>query len=69
MAIEEQLIDLESRFAFQEQTIAELNQVVVEQQNQIDLLTRQLAHLIAQLRAGEVSPIARPEEERPPPHY
>ncbi len=41
----EQIIEIETKLAFQEQTIEQLNDVLVKQQKQIDALQRQLALL------------------------
>ena len=40
--MEERLIELETKVAFQEDTIETLNGIVAKQQNQIDLLEKQL---------------------------
>lgn len=61
-AMEERLIELETRLAFQEKTLEELNEVVIRQQSQIDLLEKESQRLAAQLRplldtAGD-SPLA-----------
>ena len=58
---------LETRVAFQDQTIDELNQTITAQWRQIDLLTRKLETVEQQLRSGVQ--IADPASEQPPPHY
>ncbi|MBJ3786800.1 SlyX family protein [Devosia sediminis] len=58
---------LETRIAFQDQTIEELNAALTEQWKTIDLLSKKLAMLEEQVRSG--SYIADPSTERPPPHY
>ena len=65
----DRLIDLESRLAFQEHTLEELNQVVIEQQRQLALLTERLRVLEERVRASQPSQIATEAEETPPPHY
>ncbi len=67
--MDDRLIDLETRFAFQEQAIAELSDVVARQQQEIATLGLQLEQLRQRLAALPLSDIARPEEETPPPHY
>lgn len=65
---EHRLADLESRYAFQEDTIAALNDVVVRQQAQIDVLIREVKMLrdhVMQL----APPSSAPEEQEIPPHY
>jgi SlyX protein len=64
----ERLEELESRQAFQEDTIASLNEALVAQQQRIAYLEKMVDLLIERYR--EVAPdIALPEEEAPPPHY
>ncbi|WEK04851.1 MAG: SlyX family protein [Candidatus Devosia phytovorans] len=58
---------LETRIAFQDQTIEELNSTITAQWRQIDLLTRKLDQMEEQVRAGVH--IADPSTEPPPPHY
>jgi SlyX protein len=63
----ERLERLESRIAFQDQTIEELNAVITEQWTVIEQLRRKLEVLEEQVRSG--SYIADPASEKPPPHY
>jgi SlyX protein len=58
---------LESRLAFQDDTIETLNKTITEQWAKIDALTRQLAALGERLQEAE-SQMPRPANE-PPPHY
>lgn len=58
---------LETRIAFQDHTIEELNQTITGQWQQIDLLTRKMVQMEEQLRSGAY--IADPATEKPPPHY
>ena len=58
---------LESRLAFQDDTIETLNKTVTEQWAKIDALTRQLLALGERLQEAE-SQMPRPANE-PPPHY
>lgn len=66
-AEDERIEALETRIAYQDQTIEELNQSMTEQWKTIDLLTKRLAMLEEQVRSG--SYIADPASEKPPPHY
>ena len=67
--MENRVIELESKLAFQEQTINELNQVITDQQNQIDQIQEQLRLLNLRLQAvAEASGVSE-EKEPPPPHY
>lgn len=63
----ERLEALETRIAFQDQTIEELNATITAQWRQIDLLTRKLDTVEQQVRSGVH--IADPATEPPPPHY
>jgi len=58
---------LETRIAFQDQTIDELNATITAQWQQIDILRRKLDTIEQQVRAGVH--IADPSTEPPPPHY
>lgn len=66
---EEQLIELQSQLAFQEDTIQALNDVVAQQQQQIDslrarsdLFSSQLERAMTALEGSDVIDV-------PPPHY
>lgn len=63
------LVELETRVAFQDQTMQELNEAVIRQQHEIDRLTRELEALRERLRGLAPSPVVPPDEETPPPHY
>ena len=65
--ITDRLEALETRIAFQDQTIEELNLTITAQWRQIDLLTRKLDQMEEQVRSGVH--IADPSTEPPPPHY
>lgn len=67
--MEERLIELETRLAFQDDVVQELNRVVVRQQQEIDALRRELEALRAQIRAMAPALVASRAEETPPPHY
>lgn len=61
--------DLETRVAYQERTIEELNGVVTEQWKQIEALTRRLSRMEDRLTEAEASVGALAPNDGPPPHY
>lgn len=68
MSLEERVNDLESRLAFQDDTIQSLSDELIKQQRDLERLQAQMAALIkrqeetaAQFEIGE--------QEAPPPHY
>ena len=68
--LEETIILLEERQAFQEDTIQKLDDAVSEQQRQIMALEDQLKHLLSQFRKLELSiPDVGLAEDEKPPHY
>jgi SlyX protein len=58
---------LETRLAFQDETIETLNKTITEQWLKIDMLTRQLASLSERLQEAESRAPGAANE--PPPHY
>lgn len=66
---EDRLIDLETRMAFQEDTIATLDEVVTRQQRQLDDMNRKIAVLTDRVERREgASEVEDPGNDRPP-HY
>lgn len=63
------LIELETKIAFQEQTIEDLNQALIQQQFAIDKLQLQVRNLAEKLQGISGSNVASRSEETPPPHY
>jgi SlyX protein len=64
---ETRLQDLEIRMAHQDQTIAELNDVITAQWKKLDALERQLHRLGEELEAMESG--ESPAANQKPPHY
>lgn len=65
--LSERIDALETRVAYQDETIETLNATITSQWKQIDALTRQLAALNDRLQEAEAS-APGPANERPP-HY
>jgi SlyX protein len=65
--LSERIDTLETRIAYQEDTIETLNTAITAQWKQIDMLTRQVAALGERLQEAE-SNSGTPRNE-PPPHY
>jgi SlyX protein len=62
----ERLIEIETKLAFQEQTIGRLQEAVIEQQRQIDRLKLLTERLQGRQAAGPGDDLSN---EPPPPHY
>jgi len=65
--MEHRIVEIEKRMAYLEKFVEDLNEVIIEQQKQIDGLTRK----VSRLQAREIpSPLEtdRPHDEKPP-HY
>jgi SlyX protein len=66
-ALGDRIDALETRLTFQDETIETLNKTITAQWQQIDALTRQVAHLGERLRDAEAHAPGATNE--PPPHY
>lgn len=67
--LESRVTDLETRLAFQDDTIQALNDVLVEQQRLVERLQLQLVALAKRQQEMQGSLGAADEDEAPPPHY
>jgi uncharacterized coiled-coil protein SlyX len=64
MSLEKRIVDLESRAAFQDKLIADLDEVVREFAIRVEKLERELKDL---RESSNAAPIGPPDD--PPPHY
>ena len=60
---------LESRLAYAEYTVEQLNEEVTTQGRELDRLKHQIQLLVDKLQSVQPSQIASMAEETPPPHY
>ncbi|BCL66794.1 TPA: SlyX family protein [Haemophilus influenzae] len=67
--LENRIEELETKIAFQEQLLDELNHALVQQQFDIDKMQVQLRYMANKLKDFQPSNIASQSEETPPPHY
>lgn len=66
---ESRIIEIESKLAYQDQLLAELNDVVADQQKQLMHLNELFTAMVDRVRSlGDNSPDDAPQDERPP-HY
>lgn len=66
--IEQRLTDLEIKASFTEDMVDQLNLVIVRQQQQIELLIRELGQLAQQTQDRDAGVPGRSRDELPP-HY
>ncbi|BFL85417.1 SlyX family protein [Shewanella baltica] len=67
--VQAQIEDLETKLAFQELTVEELNQEVIKLNRLVAHQQHQIYMLIGKLQDMEPSNMATQAEETPPPHY
>ncbi|MBD3633413.1 MAG: SlyX family protein [Methylophaga sp.] len=63
------IVDLQTRLAFQDGLLEQLNEVVTSQQQQIDRLESQIAALKSQMDSMHQTQLMQQSDEPPPPHY
>lgn len=69
--MEEKLIELETKFSYQEDLLSDLNEIVARQQRQLDELITQMSGIKEQLQnaAGRGPGEGQEEQDEKPPHY
>ena len=67
--MENKIIDLESKLAFQDETINDLNIVITDQQNQLDQFREEIRLLNLRIASVAEASNVSGEKEAPPPHY
>jgi SlyX protein len=65
----DELIELQTRVAFQEQALEEMNLIVTRQQDQIDHLRRELGLLKDQYEDLQLQAPGAAASQEKPPHY
>nr|WP_283165456.1 SlyX family protein [Shewanella litorisediminis] len=68
-AMQQQIEELQTKLAFTEMTVEELNQEVIKLNDIVAKQTHAIQMLVSKLKAMEPSNIATQAEETPPPHY
>ena len=69
--MEEKLIELETKFSYQEDLLSDLNEIVAKQQRQLDELVTEISGIKQQLQdaAERGSAEGHEEQDEKPPHY
>jgi SlyX protein len=67
--LEARIDELESKLAFQEDTLQQLNEVIAKQDLSLRTLEHQLKLIADKYRSLQSNQIASEAEETPPPHY
>ena len=70
--MENKLVDLETKFSFQEDLLQDLNDIIIKQQKEIDRLGIELKHLqeqILDLLASQAGFADATGADEKPPHY
>lgn len=67
--LNDRLETLESRLAFAEYTVEQLNEEVTTQGRELDRLKHRIQLLVDKLQSVQPSQLASMAEETPPPHY
>ena len=68
-SLQQQIDELETKLAFQDLTVEQLNQEVIKLNDLLSRQQQQIQMLVGKLQAIAPSNIASQSEETPPPHY
>lgn len=66
--MEQRIEQLETRVAFQDETLNRLSDIIADQRKELDQLQQEMAELKARFRELRLSGI-NPQESEQPPHY
>ena len=67
--MDDDIIRLEEKIAYQDHIISELNSVIVKQQSDLDLMKKELSLINNKMKSLFASHIKDIKDEEPPPHY
>ena len=67
--LEDRLIEIETRLAFQERTVEDLSEIAAKQAERVETLTLLVSRLKDRLIRLEQGGETSPWDEKPPPHY
>lgn len=67
--LEQRLIELETRLAFQEHALGELSEALADARAEGNRTSELLRHMLSDLRKVRTELYAEAAEEPPPPHY
>jgi SlyX protein len=70
--MQEKIIELESKFSFQEDLLQQLNETVIRQQRQLDKMVVEISHLhsqLSELLANHSMQPGHDQSNEKPPHY
>ncbi|MFI3245085.1 MAG: SlyX family protein [Ferrimonas sp.] len=67
--IEQRLVDLEMKVAYQEATIEQLNEAVIELNNRLAQQTEKLKLLAERVKSMPLASNQEENDNAPPPHY